>query len=238
MSKVRRSETEVAAPVVFWLESLGHDVYQEVDCWNGYADIVALVGKEDWVVEVKANWSLDLLHQCIERRLVAHRVYAAVPASAKDRAGWQQNAAVFEHCGIGVLRVDFGDWYPGGAAVTQSGRDPKRNRPSARQRIRRTCRPGHKTHAQAGAAGGGRMPRFTEFRATAERLVAAVVAEPGIKVHEAIAKIEHHYATAHSARNHLARLVRMKVIEGIELRFEDGTRLYPVGASQATTEAA
>lgn len=221
----RRSEADVAAPVVFYLESRGYDVYQEVEGMRGVADIVALVSAEDWVVEVKATWSLDLLAQCMDRKHVAHRVFCAVPMG-KDLDGWQRNAALFEDLGIGVLRVDFGQWYEGGAAVTPYSL--RSERPALSEPtwpIRQRCEPGHKTHARAGARSG--QGRWTKFRETAERLAEIVKANPGIIVSAAVAKLQHHYANAASARNHLAQLARKGVIDGVELRMEDGMRLYP-----------
>lgn len=65
------TEQQVAEIVVAWLESLGADVYQEVECGTGVADIVARIGAELWIVEVKTSLSLALLCQAMERRRLA-----------------------------------------------------------------------------------------------------------------------------------------------------------------------
>lgn len=47
------SEADVARPVVDYLNSFGWTVYQEVETISGIADIVAVLDKRLWIVEVK-----------------------------------------------------------------------------------------------------------------------------------------------------------------------------------------
>src|SRR5687767_1484846 len=99
--KSRRAEVteqQVGAVVVAWLEALGADVYQEVECAGGVADVVARRGAELWVVEVKTSFSIALLFQAMDRRRTAHRVFIAAPYSKNIR----DVTAVCEELGIGV----------------------------------------------------------------------------------------------------------------------------------------
>lgn len=214
-------EADVAAPVVKFLERQGLDVYQEVDVIGGVADIVALKGDEVWVIEVKSSWSLDLLDQCITRKRVAHRVWAAVPQGR----GWTSRAYLFHLLGIGTLRVRESWRHVGVLEVEQSGPEPALNEPEWK-RLRESLRDGHKTHARAGTASAA--GRYTEFRATSEALAAYVAERPGVSVKEAVASIEHHYASAASARNHLVDWVERGKIAGVRVARDDaGTWFFP-----------
>jgi hypothetical protein len=95
------SESDFAAVVVAWLEALGADVYQEVECGGGVADIVAKLNGEIWIVEVKTGLTLALLLQAMKRRRLAHRVYVAAPYSRTFR----ESCEVCEEIGIGALEI-------------------------------------------------------------------------------------------------------------------------------------
>jgi hypothetical protein len=221
------TEAAVAALVVAWFESAGHDVYQEVACVGGYADIVTVPpNRELWCVETKTGWSLDLLEQCMARRRSFHRVFAAVPSARSGRA---DHSALFRELGIGVIIVHPDrDWSPIDANEYLL---PPRMSPDPRyaKQLRYSLDEGHKTHAKAGTNGGD---RWTPWRRTCEELKRVVTARPGATLKEVIDEVKHHYSSPAAARSSLAKWLRAGIIPGVTSRLEDGrSRLYPVGAS-------
>lgn len=221
------SEQQVAAIVVAWLEALGADVYQEVECAGGVADIVAVrgPGPELTIIETKTSWSLAVLVQAMERHACAHRVYIAAPYSRHGR----DMASICEALGIGVLEVhaasagcDSGEGY-GKPAVREIVSSARWNRrPVA---LRAQLRPEHKTSAKAGSAIGG---RWTPFRDTCAQLERVVSREPGIALKAAIVEIKHHYRTGAIARSSLATWIAAGKVAGV--RLENGL-LYPTEKS-------
>lgn len=221
------SEQDIAAVVVAWLEALGADVYQEVTVSGGVADIVARLGAEIWIVEVKTSLSLALLTQAMERRRLCHRVYVAAPYSRNFRDVGELCKAI----GIGLLQVSprMNDWdnaeYGYGAPSIETIADSRRwnTRPVA---LAKKLVPEHKTHARAGAPGGA--GRWTPWRNTIEALARVVRRSPGVTIKDAVAEIQHHYVSAAGARASLAKWCREGAVPGV--RIEDGARLYPVEA--------
>ena len=222
------SEQDVASVVVAWLESLGADVYQEVTVRGGVADIVARVGAEIWIVEVKTSLSLALLVQSYERRRLCHRVYVAAPHSRNAR----DVSKLCKALGIGLLIVSQRD--PGWPNATHGYGAPKVEQLVDSQRWNRRpvelakelC-PEHKTHAQAGAAGAA--GRWTPWRNTIEQLARVVRRQPGITLKEAVGELQHHYTSNAGARASLAKWVREGAVDGVYI---DGARLYPKEATR------
>lgn len=209
------SEQQVGEVVVAWLEALGADVYQEVECVGGVADVVARVNAELWIVEVKTSWSIALLFQAMERRRTAHRVFIAAPYSKNIR----DVVAVCSDLGIGVLEVhtptapEIHGWSMQPRVVERVFSRRCNTRPLA---LAARLQPEHKTHAKAGAIGGG--GRWTPFRDTCEQLAHLVRREPGITLKAAVDGIKHHYRTPASARGSLATWIEKGKVEGVVMR--------------------
>lgn len=220
------SEATLGAIVVAYLEKIGGDVYQEVECAGGVADIVARMGVEIWIVEVKTSLSLALIKQAMDRRRAAHRVYIAAPHTRREG----EVAEICEELGIGLLDVapardyvqvagyEFGE--PAVRVVVDSRRWNVRP-----VELAAALRPEHKTHAKAGAVGAG--GRWTPFRDTCRQLANIVHGEPGISLKEAITKITHHYRSSRSARTSLAHWLQRDKVPGVRL---ENARLYPTEA--------
>lgn len=225
MKRAAVSEQAVAEVVVAYLEALGADVYQEVECAGGVADIVARVRSELWIVEVKTAPSLAVLYQALDRRRSAHRVYIATPHVGRSRI-----SELCDELGVGMLEVRTGD--PGSKWETERPRVREvvasrrwNSRPVA---LAAQLKPEHKTHAKAGAIGGG--GRWTPFRDTCEQLARVVRDEPGIMLKAAIDKIKHHYSSGSSARGSLAQWIKAGKVDGVELKPSPAGQplLYPV----------
>lgn len=226
----KMTEQEAAAKVVAYLEESGLDVYQEVALGDRaqIADIVALRGKEVWIVEVKTSWSLDLLDQCYahERMGRATRVFAAVP----DSPAWEDRAWLFRRAGFGAIRIQKDDPEDGWNHTKIEVMAPRMT-PRDRASVLRTMKlleDGHKTHAQAGAPGA--KGRWSPFRGTCEALLEAVQKAPGIGLSAAVKGIRHHYNTDSCARSSLATWVKEGKVPGLfYVRQGRALALYPDG---------
>jgi hypothetical protein len=187
------------------------------------ADIVARVGAEIWIVEVKTSLSIALIVQAHGRRRLAHRTWIAAPYTR----GCAEAARVVGELGIGVMLVRTREWSDGASARVTIEHDARRLTSNRRIPLAGKLRPEHKTHAKAGAIGGG--GRWTPFRDTCEQLRAVVASAPGITLKEGIAAIRHHYTSMASARGALAARIESGLVPGVRLE-RDGkaVRLYPV----------
>ncbi|GAB5374210.1 MAG: hypothetical protein AcusKO_06720 [Acuticoccus sp.] len=101
-------ETELYAPVKAFLEGQGFAVKGEV----ADADVVAC--REDdppVIVELKAGFSLTLLHQAVARLAVTDAVYVCVPRRGGRVAmrALKNNTRLCRRLGIGVMTVRLGD---------------------------------------------------------------------------------------------------------------------------------
>jgi hypothetical protein len=223
MRRVTVDEGTIGSIVVDHFESIGADVYQEVECPGGVADIVALVAAELWIIEVKTSLSLALVVQALGRRRTAHRVYIAAPYSKNFR----DVGILCEEVGIGLLSVNSG-WVSDGShkqwTVIEHVKSKRWNkRPVA---LRERLCPQHKTHAQAGAASAA--GRWTPFRDTCEQLWRVVVQRPGIEIKDAVSLIRHHYASAAGARSSIAHWTSRGKVFGVRLDSSDKRlRLFP-----------
>lgn len=232
-------EAEVAALVVDYLGKKGHDVYQEVPCSTGVADIVVLNGAEDWIVETKVGWSLDLLVQAMARRRDAHRVFVAVP----DARDWEDRADLFRSLGIGTYRVrpherytdvehagrmmarGFDDAVAGGCTyacpcklgydlVKLVGGAPVLQAPS--WQLREHVRPQHKTHARAGARNGKGVFHWSPWRESMQNLADFVARHPeGVRAGAAAKGVKHHYPNDRSASASLAHWASLGRAPGV-----------------------
>lgn len=100
------AETQLYAPVKSFLEELGFETKSEIQA----ADVVGIrEGKDPVIVELKAGFSLTLLHQAVARQSMSDSVYVAVPRW-KGRAAWKKfkaNVGLCKRLGIGVMSVDL-----------------------------------------------------------------------------------------------------------------------------------
>lgn len=216
---IKHSEADVAAVAIGWLESIGGDVYQEVElvARGVRADIVARVGAELWIVETKTRASLELLGQVMERRRFAHRVYAAAPHTSGTFGD------LCTELGIGAISVHVGT----DATYDRSHCDvvvESRRWNTRPVKLASRLRPEHKTACAAGSPTGGHWSRWRDTCAQIERVVAA---NPGIYLGTALGMIKHHYASLKSARGSLARDIERGKLPGV--RFRAGG-LWPPGA--------
>ncbi len=175
----RPAETELYAPVKAHLEAAGYEVKAEV----GPADVVGVKGDALVVVELKAGFSLKLLHQAVARQALTDTVYVAVPRW-RGRAGWQafkSNVGLCRRLGIGVLSVRLED----GRVDVHADPAPYRPRKSPVRQARLLGE--FARRAGDPNTGGHRGKIVTAYRQDAEKL-AAFLAEHGPSKGAAVAK--------------------------------------------------
>lgn len=164
------NETELAAPVKVFLESLGYEVRSEVhDC-----DIVAVRDDQVLAVELKRSLNLTLVLQGVERQRVADAVYLAIEAPKRwgSRKKRTQVLKLCHRLDLGLITVSFGR--------TRSPRvevliDPEPGKTSATSRPRASLRREfERRSADFNTGGSNRRPIVTAYREEALRLAATL----------------------------------------------------------------
>lgn len=216
------TETDIARPVVDWLNQEGWEVFQEVEYEGRIADIVATRGPVTHVVEVKRSRCLEVLDQALAWIHDADRVSVAVPMR---RFGLRSKAWDFvcQRAGLGEFIVDRHD-------QVEIARSPLRQ--VAAIGLRSALREEHKHFAEAGNDKG---KRWTPFGALVQRLVVVVEEHPGIKLTEFVEITNHHCGTDQAAVRTLRRVIKNGGVKGIEVRH--GGRCYPEGYNHHSMKA-
>lgn len=210
MASLTRSEAEIAADVVSWLE--GFEVYQEVAFSGRVADIVVDVAGRGWIIEVKRSLGMAVFEQAEfwRRYGAATRVSVAVP---HPRTFNHFALRVAEMVGCGIITVTrWGSVREHKAApfFRLKGRD-----------ILGACEPEHKHVCAAGSANGG---HWTPFRKTCREVLKAVQGQPGLTMAEVVARIDHHYVHDATAKSSLRQWVDAGKVPGVKA-VRDGRRI-------------
>lgn len=226
-----QTETDLAEPVIAYLEDMKWEVYQEVEPkrYGDVADIVAVQNGRVWVIELKKTLSLEVIAQADEWRPVAHYVSIATPVSYRRRI--TKGARLAEHIlcwkGIGWFKVaePIKGWYE--SEFARQKRVPSLNRKALAYKILDSLCEEQKTFAKAGNAEG---KRWTPFQNTCKQVLATVAHSPGICMKDLVDAISHHYASDAGARANLSQWIQAGVVKGVEARKEGRyLRIYPEG---------
>jgi hypothetical protein len=214
MKKV--SEKELGRFVCDWLAAEGWDVYEEVEVsmLGPRADIVAVNGPLSWIIEVKRNYSLQVMDQALRwlRECCASYISIAVPILS-NRCRHVQDYFHLDK-GIGLIEINQG-W------VSTRIR-PQLNR-THRINIRNIVRPEHKVYCDAGSANGGFYTPFKSSVASIRRYL-KTNPEPTIKDLVETCGAEFHWSSPQTARACIAKYIEKGIIEGIEKFKRSGER--------------
>ena len=197
-----RREVDVARPVVEWLEAQHWDVYQEVQCYRGRADIVATNGFLVWVVECKTSLTLSVMDQA--RRWPVHFRSVAVPTAYRSR---DSRGVAFEiaekYFKVGVLTVSDTSYN----SVTEKVPAPLiRHFHKASKRIVEALVPEQKYMAEAGSKSGD---YYTPYKGTMMAVRNYIKKNPGCTLKEIMTALgKMHYASEASARSSIPRALR------------------------------
>lgn len=188
-------ETDLAQHVCdFYSE--GFEVFKEVGAWGSTIDIVLRSGILTTAIECKLTFGLDVIEQAHRNREYCNFSYVAVPAG---RARWFQRTICLDY-GIGILTVDM-----------KSGKVMEQIRPKLHRKVRRVALADFQKENIAGVVSG----RKTAFGNTVDELKDIVKRNPGIRMKEAVGKIQHHYAKDTNASASLFAWIKRGVITGI-----------------------
>ncbi|MCC7572216.1 MAG: hypothetical protein KO464_02365 [Candidatus Methanofastidiosum sp.] len=180
----RLKETDLAAPITEHLEACGWDVYKEVPCGSGVADILAVKDNKIWVVELKRCLSLQLLDQAIDRHFKTHYVSIAVPMPKTSKPAITSIAVntVLNSYGIGVFMVKTG------RSQVIEVRKPDLFRDVRDKTIKKLLASLHPKMKKniAGSTAGNRWTPWKEWRTNVQRIVKA---NPGISPKEMVARL-------------------------------------------------
>lgn len=216
MSSWPASETELAPPIIAYLEHLHWDIYQEVQpkhCAT-IADIVAVQNKVVWVIELKRTFSLDVIHQARQWRRLAHYTSIVVPHVPKRTDGRIMGEQILKDWGIGIMEVRPPSFSMDQVERVERKHPPALHRSAMASQIRDSLSPEHKTFAAAGTASSS---RWTPFRRTCQDVLNVVTEQPGILLKDLVEQIKHHYTNDQSARGALAEWIRKGVVPGVRL---------------------
>jgi len=216
MSKPFKTEAEMAAKIVAWLENLKWEVYQEVklEGRDNVADIVAVQEKRVWVIETKMQLGFSVLAQAFAWKDYAHYVSVGTPRIRHNCREQFFIKRTLDHFGIGHLRVD-------------SWNNVEEN---CKPQINRCCgaccgahllldalTPEHKTFSKAGEQWGG---YWSPFKATCENVRKYVEGHPGATLKEMIDKVDTHYHSSATAKSALRAWIKKGIVKGVEARCE------------------
>lgn len=218
MSKT--SETDVARPVVEWLQDWNWTVYQEVQHYRGgnVADIVAVQDGLVWIIEVKTSLNLSLLAQAYGWKYYGHFISVAVPKISQRSDGRAIASRILRDWGVGLIEV--------GSSVSEYI-EPRLHRKGQASEFRERLREEQKTWAEAGNNQGR---RYTPFQGTRQSVQKYVKRNPGCTIKDLIENVSHHYSTPTSAKACILRWIESGVIDGIRMDIDQRPyKLYPEG---------
>lgn len=210
---MKRSEQDLGAVVVAWLQGLHWEVYQEVTSRGGpRCDIVAVQGPLVWAIECKVSLGMAVLAQAMHWRGRANLVSVATETHPTN-----VTQSILRELRIGALVV-------AGERCWESVASPlaRLRGNDTRTPLRRALREEQKTFAPAGNAAGD---YWTPFQATCKAVRDRIRGvEGGVELKLVVDSINHHYASTKSARCHLARWIELGKVDGVRLR-RDGRRV-------------
>lgn len=208
-------ESDLAAPVIDHMESLGWEVFQEVQPFRGgyyngrVVDLVGRRGSLIWVVELKRTLSLAVMEQAHYWRENANYVSVATPGGMKVNRLNRFKERTLRKYGIGLMLVEVRE--QGVLSVYE-----KINSILIRktQKFEWNLCEEHKTMCQAGSSSGG---HFTAFKATVMNLKEYLKRHPGATLKESADLISHHYASPTSAAGCFCSGIKKGFIKGIRM---------------------
>ena len=206
-------ETELAKPIIAYLEERGWNVYQEVLIRGKIADIVATFGKLTWVIECKTSLSLKLLEQAYNWRGRANYISIAVPSKSNSNDFVK---GILRNEGIGILSISR---FPEVFETIP----PQLNRKVVD--IKKYLFPEHKIFAKAGSKGGG---YYTPFQKTKQNIEYNIKQYPnGILFSEFIKSLEHHYHSFSTAKSCLRQWIESGIICAKIVKQDNKLYIFP-----------
>ncbi len=172
-------ETDLYMPVHDYLEALGYQVQGEVDG----CDLVAVMGDDLIVVELKTAFNMKLLCQAVKRQRVTESVYVGIPypKGGSRTAAWGEMCMLLRRLEIGLITVALNKkeeqvevhFHPNPFDRLRSMRSNKRKRYSI---IKETA--GRSGHYNTG--GSNKTKLITSYREQAIHIVCCLIKYGGM----------------------------------------------------------
>ena len=223
-------ETEIAKPLICWLEVQEWDVYQEVQISAGgnIADVVAVRGPVVWVLEVKSSLTASVVEQVWFWKWNAHYVSVVTPHLQRESKGRRVLHEFMRSKGIGWIQSQQSTY--SGARYFDDVLEriaPRLDRTADTKRLRAALSDDHKTFAEAGNPNG---KRWTPFQETVKRVKEMISATPGCDLKYLVDNCNHHYESSATFKACIPKYIRSGVVKGIRIE-RDGrkSRFYPSG---------
>ncbi|NOS56465.1 MAG: hypothetical protein HOP37_09460 [Cyclobacteriaceae bacterium] len=189
------SESELAAPLVAWLQDQNWDVYQEVQFRQrgGVADIVAVRNGIVWIIETKTSYSFKVLDQASSWPV--HFRSVAVPKTFSDKRDYR--VARFYYL-VGVIEISSG------GRIEEIVRPPvfTKNKKAVND-YKQQLTELHKTFASAGSKSGHHL---TPYKQTILEVRRVIDENPGCTIkflYQMLGSM--HYANGPSFRGNLLK---------------------------------
>jgi len=214
-----KKEVELARFVVSNLQEARWEVFQEVSCGEGRADIVARLGPLVRVVETKLSLSSALVEQAYWWRPYANYIHVAVPVQRRSRQtkGRHVMKVLLDHLGIGLLEVN--DY--GGVVETVKAQLRRKIFPRLGDAL---C----DEFKIWGEAGNANNEYYTPWRDTCKRWARYVKMHPGCSLKKIMDECGHHYRADSTARSSMSLHIREGRVGGVRIEREGRLiRLYP-----------
>lgn len=196
MGTVHMKETEIAKPIIQWLNEQNWTVYQEVQFTSGgcIADIVAERHNILWIIETKLSYGLAVLEQAT--RWPVHYRSVGVPW-AKDRD--YKVAQYYYKVGVIEVMTDYSQ-----ASINERIKSPlfAKNYKTT-NRYKSVLTELHKTFAEAGSKGSQHL---TPYKQTMIEVKRVIERNPGCTIqflYETLGKM--HYASSSSFKGNLIK---------------------------------
>lgn len=223
-------EIDLAEPIIDYLQAFHWDVYQEVPCGSGVADILAVLNGRIWTIELKTSLSLQLLDQAIHRCYRSHYVSIGIPKSKKYPPSYRSSAVktIVDRFGIGIFVIDnrkklsekkLSQEVPPSLIRWSSEREIKKILKSLHPKMKKN---------KAGSRPGNNWTPWKEWKANVEKIVAE---NPGITPKEMVDKLKsiRPYSKPENAVHAAVYYARSGLIERVTVvKKNNRLHLYPI----------
>jgi hypothetical protein len=215
MKKKRKiSEKELADVIIEYYEDKGYETYKEVTAkgsksgGTNRADIVAVKGEEQIVIETKITFGLKLIQQAFTWKVKSHKTYICIPRKKRTstiRFGYD----ICRDMGIGIIEIDVDKENINFYSESSINEDPYLPKLYEIQK-----------DSDAGTSG----KYVTPFKITKNKILDFIKQNGETSLTKLVEGVDHHYKSDHSAKQSISKLIRIGVIE-LQL-FKKNNKIY------------
>lgn len=200
-----KSEKELASYIITYYENLGYEIYKEVyNIHKGNrADIIAIKNDEYIVIETKMSFGLTIIEQAFKWKENSHKTYICLPSTKRNSRYFGYN--ICSDYGIGIIEVSKS----GNVRILK---DSFKNHSPILPQI---------YEQQKDQIAGSKPTKdsyITPFKITVN-LFKQYLEDKNelVKLTDVIKDINHHYSSDTSAKTSLMKMIKIGVIEDVEL---------------------